>query len=58
MPEPLGEDPFDAGVEAFDRGISRNDCPYPEGSDKRKAWLEGWNRRADFDKDGEPKKDI
>jgi ribosome modulation factor len=47
MADPPGEDPFDAGVEAFDRGVSCGDCPYPEGSAKRKAWLEGWNRRAD-----------
>lgn len=58
MAETPDEDPFDAGVEAFDRGISCIDCPYPEGSAERKAWLEGWNRRADFDKDSEPKEDI
>jgi len=54
MAEPQGEDPFDAGVEAFDRGLSRSDCPYPEGSHKREAWLDGWDRRVAFEERSEP----
>ena len=35
---------FEQGVDAFARGKVREDCPYPQGDDQRKLWLEGWEK--------------
>jgi len=32
-----------AGIEAFDKGFSVQDCPYKSYGAKRDAWLEGFN---------------
>ncbi|WP_424361002.1 ribosome modulation factor [Methylocystis parvus] len=43
------ESAFEEGVEAFGRGKSRDACPYPAEDDRRRLWLEGWDKakRAD-----------
>ena len=54
MAEASGGDPFDEGFEAFDRGVAREDCPYPEGSAERKIWEEGWDEAESVDEEGGP----
>lgn len=44
MPVSAGGNPFDEGMDAFGRGIERSECPYPENSDEREEWLEGWDQ--------------
>ncbi|WP_442755091.1 ribosome modulation factor [Methylocystis sp. JAN1] len=43
------ESAFAEGVDAFARGKSRAECPYPSEDDRQKLWLEGWEtaKRAD-----------
>ena len=36
----------DEGRISFDRGLPRDDCPYPPGSEDREEWLLGWDRAA------------
>ncbi|QGM97352.1 ribosome modulation factor [Methylocystis parvus] len=40
---------FEEGIDAFERGKARDDCPYPVADDRRKLWIEGWDKakRAD-----------
>jgi ribosome modulation factor len=40
---------FEEGVDAFACGKNREDCPYPTEDDRRRLWLEGWDKakRAD-----------
>jgi len=54
MAEASRGDPFDEGFEAFGRGAPREDCPYPEGSDERKIWEEGWDEAESVDEEGGP----
>ena len=42
MAEPTGGDPFIEGMDAFGRGVPREACPYPDGSEERELWLSGW----------------
>ncbi|WP_200935851.1 Rmf/CrpP family protein [Methylobacterium sp. Leaf117] len=35
-------DPIDQGAQARAHGRKRECCPYPAGSEKREAWLEGF----------------
>jgi ribosome modulation factor len=35
--------PFDEGLESFEFGMARDDCPYPAGSPECEEWLEGWS---------------
>jgi len=42
MAEPSGGDPFIEGMDAFERDVPEDACPYPEGSDERELWLTGW----------------
>jgi hypothetical protein len=50
-----GGDPFREGLDAFGRGIPREECPHPEGTDEREIWQEGWDSGHDLDEDGNPK---
>lgn len=40
---------FEEGIDAFERGKAREDCPYAADDDRRKLWMEGWDKakRAD-----------
>lgn len=33
---------FDEGENGYERGLDREDCPHPEGSEERAQWLAGW----------------
>lgn len=46
MAEPTGGNPFNEGLDAYDHQVPRKKCPYPEGSDEREVWLEGWDSQA------------
>jgi hypothetical protein len=37
---------WDGGRAYYTRGMKREDCPHPEGSDDRVAWLDGWDEEA------------
>lgn len=39
-----GKSPFEEGVDAFSRGQSRESCPFPAEDDRRRFWLEGWDK--------------
>ncbi len=45
----ISKTPFEEGVDAFERGKERADCPYAGNDDRRSFWIEGWEkaRRAD-----------
>jgi len=48
---------FEEGIDAFERGKAREDCPYAGEDDRRKPWIEGWDeakRADDFLVDGLP----
>jgi len=49
---PSRSNPFDEGMDAFVRGIERSACPYPENSDKREEWLEGWDQAKHHAEEG------
>jgi len=36
----------DEGSASFSRGLPREDCPYPPGSEDREEWLSGWDKAA------------
>ena len=36
----------DEGTASFLRGLPREDCPYPPGSEEREEWLSGWDQAA------------
>ena len=55
MAEPLGGDPFAEGMNAFGRGVRPEECPYPDGSDERELWLEGWNEACGPEPEGNPR---
>ena len=38
-------DAFQQGVDAYGAGDSRQDCPYPKGSDEQEVWLDGWMKQ-------------
>ncbi len=40
---------FEEGVDAFDRGRSREGCPYQKGDHRREFWLEGWKKAKETD---------
>jgi ribosome modulation factor len=40
----------DEGAASYSRGLPREDCPYPPGSDERDAWLNGWDEAAKKDR--------
>jgi len=54
MTNPVDQDPFNEGFEAYGRNEPRESCPYPEGSDERKNWEEGWDEAKSLDEDGGP----
>jgi ribosome modulation factor len=58
MAEPTGGNPFDEGMDAFGRGIERSACPYPEESDEREIWLEGWDDAKHYAEDDEVRDNI
>jgi len=33
------------GADAFNQGLTRDECPYPLGQ-RRMDWLSGWDQRA------------
>ena len=35
--------PFDEGLDAKLLGKPRESCPYPEGTEERDKWLDGWD---------------
>ena len=55
MTEPASGDPFAEGMDAFGRGARREDCPYPDGSDQRAAWLKGWDEASGPEPEGNPR---
>jgi len=39
----LGDgDPFIEGIDAFERNVTFDACPYSKGSDEYELWLLGW----------------
>ncbi len=58
MAEPMGGAPFLEGLDAFGRGVARQDCPYPPGSEEAEEWEEGWDEGNRLDEEGEPKDDA
>ncbi len=34
------------GKDSFNRGLPREDCPYPPGIEERDDWLRGWDAAA------------
>ncbi len=55
MAGPMGGTPFLEGLDAFGRGVARQDCPYPAGSEEAEEWEEGWDQGNKLDEEGEPK---
>ena len=51
MPEPSGGDPFIEGMDAFERSVPLEACPYPDGSDARELWLLGWDEAKRLNED-------
>ena len=49
--DPEVENPLDEGRDAFARGVQVADCPYPDDSEQREEWLEGWDQRKHHPKD-------
>ncbi|WP_457798828.1 ribosome modulation factor [Methylocystis sp. S23] len=48
---------FEQGIDAFERGRAREDCPYAAEDERRKLWIEGWDkakRADDLHVDGVP----
>jgi ribosome modulation factor len=41
------EDYFQDGLDAYGRGVTRRDCPFPEGDNRRETWLDGWDEAKD-----------
>lgn len=41
------QDPLGAGIDAYERGETRDACPYGEGSDEATLWQAGWDRQAE-----------
>ena len=37
---------YNEGVDSFNQGWPREDCPYPPDSDERSEWLRGWDDAA------------
>lgn len=58
MAEPRGSAPFLEGLDAFGRGVPRQDCPYPAGSEEAEEWEEGWDEGNALDEEGESKDDA
>jgi ribosome modulation factor len=46
----------DEGRDSCLRGLPREDCPYPPGTDEREAWLAGWDKAAGSGCAGSPEK--
>jgi hypothetical protein len=46
----LPEDVLSEGEASYQRGLPREDCPYPPGSEERDAWLTDWDRAARRDR--------
>ena len=46
--------PFDEGLDAKLLGKPRESCPYPEGSEEREDWLEGWDSGRVLPRSEEP----
>jgi ribosome modulation factor len=57
MAEPARGGPYKEGEDACARGVPRSDCPYPQGSQERVAWLEGWDDASDLNEEGELRDD-
>ena len=39
------KDPFiEEGIQDFNDGVNREDCPYNEGTDGECGWLQGWDK--------------
>lgn len=58
MVEQTDRKPFDEGMDAYGRGIQRSECPYPEGSDEREEWQDGWDEQKHYDTDEEVKDNL
>ena len=46
--------PFDEGLDAKLLGKPRESCPYPEGSQEREDWLDGWDSGRVLPRSEEP----
>jgi ribosome modulation factor len=46
------------GLDAYGRGVPRSDCPYPQGSDEREIWFNGWDDARYYAEDDEVKDNI
>ena len=55
MAEPTGGGPLAEGMEAYGRGVRREECPYPEGSEERTLWLKGWEEASGPEPEGNPR---
>jgi ribosome modulation factor len=47
---PLPMNVSDEGTASYLRGLPREDCPYPPGSDECEEWLSGWDKAAKKDR--------
>ncbi len=45
-PPELPEGAVSEGEASFNRGLPRENCPYPPGAIEREEWLSGWDRAA------------
>ena len=50
-------DRFHDGLEAFNRGTRREDCPYPYDSYECETWLQGWDHGHSLDEDVDLRED-
>ena len=54
MPDPTGG-PFAEGMDAYGRGVRREECPHPDGSEERKLWLSGWDEASGPEPESNPR---
>ena len=40
---------YSEGANSFWHGLPLENCPYPPGTNERKAWLAGWDQMAGND---------
>lgn len=40
---------FQAGYQAFDEGLDRYTCPYPDDDEQADEWLAGWDQASEVD---------
>jgi ribosome modulation factor len=51
-------DIFGQGIDAYGAAISRENCPYPAGSDEREVWQDGWDEAKSLFEDKETRNNV